>query len=230
MKKKPVRIALLGIDGSGKSTHLNRMKSDSVFADFDFIWLRYSPKLLKPLYSLLKKKEKKNGVSGDLKKEYKGRTDKKKKIFKNPFIRFLWRNLTLIDYFFQVRIRTFKTRLKKKNVIFDRYYPDLFIDLGANFGYPPEKTVKYIKRKRKLFPKADGYVYIRALPETCIARKDDIPSLKYLEDRFAVYEILKSDENFYTVDGEKTADEVYENVVSVIREKFLCGETASDDK
>lgn len=221
MKKKPVRIALLGIDGSGKSTHLNRMKSDPIFADFDFIWLRYSPALLKPLYSLLKKKEKKEGVSGKLEEEYKERTGKKKKIFKSPFMRFLWRNLTLIDYFFQVRFKTLKARIKKKNIIFDRYYPDLFIDLGANFGYSPEKTVRYLKRKKHLFPKVDGYVYIRALPETCIARKDDIPSLKYLEDRFAVYEILKNDDDFFTVDGEKTADEVYADAVSVIKEKFL---------
>lgn len=42
------RVALIGLDGSGKSANIEKMKLDSDYSDYNFLWVRWKPTLLKP--------------------------------------------------------------------------------------------------------------------------------------------------------------------------------------
>lgn len=42
------RVALIGLDGSGKSANIEKMKRDSDYSDYNFLWVRWKPTLLKP--------------------------------------------------------------------------------------------------------------------------------------------------------------------------------------
>lgn len=226
------RVALIGLDGSGKSANIDKMKLDKDYSRYSFMWVRWKPTLLKPAYMLLDRKVKKSKTEDKpqkdnalekntaeqkvLQKEYKTKSGLKDKVFKNPVIRAVWMFLALIDYILQFYAKTASLLLKKKSIIFDRFYLDLFVDQGINFGYSPEKIDSEIKKYQKLFPKMDQIVYIRVSPETCYKRKDDIPNMDYLLRRYAIYEQLSKNPRWIIVDGEKTFEEVNSTIKDVI--------------
>lgn len=230
------REALIGLDGSGKSANIDKMKLDSDYSEYTFMWVRWKPTLLKPAYFLMEKKvSEKNkvmnknvqvdGKSGEQQAElnanYKTKSGLKGKIFGNPLIRGTWMILALVDYFFQFYIKVLPTLLKGKNIVFDRFYLDLFVDQGINFGYSPDRICKEIQKYKFLFPKMDRYVYIRVSPQICYERKNDIPNMDYLNRRYSIYERLSKQEKWVTVDGELP----FEEVNSLIKKEIL-GRTA----
>ena len=50
------RIALIGLDGSGKSANIDRMKIDTDYSKYQFVWVRWKPTLLKWDYILMEKR------------------------------------------------------------------------------------------------------------------------------------------------------------------------------
>lgn len=50
------RIALIGLDGSGKSANIDRMKIDTDYSQYQFVWVRWKPTLLKWAYILMEKR------------------------------------------------------------------------------------------------------------------------------------------------------------------------------
>lgn len=193
-------IAFLGIDGCGKSTVLKYLKDDSFYSNYVFLWVRWKPSLLKPFYKLINKGNYEKSLSQDeLNNEYNKKSNLKKKIFKSKIIRSVWMKLAYVDY-----RRSFKKKIKcikNSNIIFDRYYYDLFIDQGINFGYTPEQIYEYILKYKKKFLNLNNTIYIRVLPETSFSRKKDIPNLEYLYKRFEVYEFLAEKMNWTVIDG-----------------------------
>ncbi len=219
MKKKAKRIALIGLDGCGKSAQINLLKANEEFKDFKFVWARWSPFLLKPLYAILNRKNKsQNSRESGISQVEKEKNQKKKKLFSSPFIRWCWEKLAVLDYFTVFHLKTVFYRIAKKNIIFDRYFIDLIIDLGVNFGWDKQKTVNKIYKKKWLFPKLNKYLYINVSKEICFERKLDIPSMDYLEKREEVYELLKDQSFFTVIDGERDIDKVNQEIVNQIKE------------
>lgn len=225
------RIALIGLDGSGKSANIDRMKIDTDYSQYQFVWVRWKPTLLKWAYILMEKRVSKKNKdidryvqvgekSGDkqakLNADYREKVTLKEKIFRNLIVREIWMSLALVDYFFQFHIKVLPLILLEKNIIFDRFYLDLFVDQGINFGYSPEKIAQEIKKYRFLFPKIDRFVYIRVLPETCYKRKNDIPNMDYLNRRYDIYEYLAKQKDWITVNGELPFEEVNFRIKEVI--------------
>lgn len=200
-------VSLVGMDGSGKSANLNLMKQDEDFEDFLFLWVRWEPYLLKPLYNILNKKQK--TVSISLNESYKKKDSLKKKIFKNKMVKAIWLFFAVIDYKIGYRKKTKSAFLSNKNIVFDRNYIDLFIDQGINFQSTPQEIEKSIRRFAFLFPSIDKTIYIRVKPEICFSRKNDIPNMQYLLVRWDIYEHLSNVYQWKIIDGEQSLDDVY---------------------
>lgn len=216
-----MKVALIGLDGSGKSANITKLKEDKDFRNFYFIWSRWKPTLLRPAYAILNKKmgsKSDNCTESQLGKEYNNKKVIKNKLFKNSIIRGIWMFIALIDYFFQFHAKTYKLTVKKKNIIFDRFYLDLFIDQGINFSYTPQKIAKLIKRKSYLFPKINKTIYIHVKPEVCLSRKDDIPNMDYLNRRYIIYEYLSKEFKWIVVNGEEDFSEVNRSIKRLILE------------
>lgn len=232
---KANRVALIGLDGSGKSANIDIMKKDADYSEYIFTWVRWKPTLLRPLYKVMGKKVRKSaktdgnvstGIESrkDSKEQIKLRADYnkkagiKKKIFKNPLVRRAWIGLATFDYFLQFYAKTLGSLILGRSMIFDRYYLDLYVDQGINFGYTPNRIAKEIDRHQWLFPKMSKVVYIKVQPETCYMRKDDIPNMDYLNSRYKIYEFLAKKDNWKVIDGEKALQEVNANIKSVVLE------------
>lgn len=231
--KKLKRVALIGLDGSGKSANVNLMKADDEFNEFNFVWVRWKPIILGPAYWFLKKLVNKNTVNKvaendfqygqkntieqkQLSAHYSNKLRMKGKIFKHPIICRTWMLMALIDYFLQFYAKTFGLILGKKNIVFDRSYLDLFVDQGINFGYTPEKIEREIKKYEWLFPKINQTIYIKVDPKTCYKRKDDIPNIDYLYKRYYIYEKLSQNLQWTMVDGENSIEKVQYKIKSLI--------------
>jgi thymidylate kinase len=219
------RVALIGLDGSGKSANIDLMKKDSRYSGYEFMWVRWKPTLLKPLYKLIGNKTsakksqttaREEGSREQLRAEYDKKKALKKKIFRSPFVKKAWIFLATVDYFFQFYAKTLGLLVTGKNIIFDRYYLDLYVDQGINFGYTPEMVHKQIKRNQWLFPKMDRIVYIKVSPQVCYDRKDDIPNMDYLEKRYAIYEYIAQKDNWIVVDGTKPLEEVNSTIGRIV--------------
>lgn len=212
------RVALLGIDGCGKSTILEKMKGDETFQNCRFLWMRWKPYFLRPLYKLLNKgKYEAIREQSELNTDYKKKSSLKKKLFRNPLIRNIWLKLAVWDYRFTFR-KQIKGIKKEENIVFDRYFYDLFIDQGLNFGYSKEKIYELIcKNEKKFFP-LDKVLYIRIRPETGFSRKKDIPNMEYLNKRFEVYEYLAERMGWQAIDAEKSLEEEYMDICRIIKE------------
>ena len=219
------RYVLIGLDGSGKSANLNRMKQDPLFDGFRFAWVRWEPKLLLPMRRLLRKRAAMPAPAKDAKASdaapntadnaaafYRRKLQLKKKIFSCPLVGKLWMGAALIDYLPQFYRKYNQMKRSDGNIIFDRYYFDLFVDQGLNIGYSPQRIADTIHRYRFLFPKATRVIYIRATPAVCFSRKEDIPDMDYLERRYAVYELLHQQNQWTAVDAEAPLEEVYRSI------------------
>jgi len=219
IKRNAIRIALIGLDGCGKSTNIALMKKDPDYCRFRFVWVRWVPIMLRPAYWLLKMTNNKKG-SHPLDKNTE-KTRLKRKIFqKHPIICHLWLLLALADYFAQFQFKVLPLVIMNKQIIFDRFYLDLFVDQGINFGYQPARIAKDIARYQRLFPRIDKFIYLRVSPQACLERKNDIPDIDYLRQREEVYEYLANACQWSVVN----ADESLENVNSNIK-KLIVGET-----
>ena len=120
------------------------------------------------------------------------------------------------DYKKQFAEKTKDAIGSNKNIVFDRYYLDLFIDQGINFGYTPEQVYSEIVKYKKSFPAMDKVIYIDVSPEVCFARKDDIPSMDYLEKRFNIYKYIAQREKWTVINGEQELEKVYSEIKEAI--------------
>ena len=220
-----MKIALIGLDGSGKSANINLMKKDEQYKDFEFLWVRWQPSITLLLYKLKHRNDvtgaRKNDESGQkkqnkLKAEYSKKSAMKNKLFKTALVRRLWMSYAISDYKKQFAEKTKDAIGSNKNIVFDRYYLDLFIDQGINFGYTPEQVYSEIVKYKKSFPAMDKVIYIDVSPEVCFARKDDIPSMDYLEKRFNIYKYIAQREKWTVINGEQELEKVYSEIKEAI--------------
>ena len=220
-----MKIALIGLDGSGKSANINLMKKDDDYKDFEFLWVRWQPSITILLYKIKHRNDvtgvRKNDLNGQKKQtklnaEYSKKSAIKSKLFKTRLVRKIWMSYAIKDYKKQFIEKTKGAIEGDRNIVFDRYYLDLFIDQGINFGYTPKEVYSEILKYKKSFPVMDKVIYINVSPEVCFARKDDIPSMDYLEKRFNIYKYIGKCENWIVIDGEQELEKVYSDIKTAI--------------
>lgn len=225
MKKKAKRYAIIGLDGSGKSTNIEKIINDEKYKDYKHLWVRWGVLFLKPFYLILTKEKNKTSNPITTREQYNQKHKKKNHvksnffncfIFKSNIVKYLWILLVLIDYQFQFYKHSISLIIKKENIIFDRYFIDLFVDQGINLGYTPKTISKLVNRHQFLFPKINKYIYIKVPPEICYSRKEDVPNMEYLTKRYEIYEELSKNKNWITINGEESLDQVYLNITKEI--------------
>lgn len=209
-------VALLGIDGCGKSTILDLMQEDLNFKDYHFVWVRWKPYFLKPLYKLVNKGKMTSNNQDELNSEYIRKSSIKSKLFKSNVVKKTWLKMAYFDYKYTFKKKTKKLK-KSGNIVFDRYYYDLFIDQGINFKLNNEQIYNLIKKYEKKFLHLDKVLYIRVTPETSFARKNDIPNMEYLNKRFEIYEYLAEKMNWQVINAEQELHDEYDYILNVLK-------------
>jgi dTMP kinase len=223
MKRK--LVVLMGLDGSGKSTqaeHLRDWLKESGVAA-ETVWMRGDSYLARPVLALGKAllkapKEDKRGEGIRAGEAYDRYVGSKHSMFKNPLLRRIWTSLTLLDLYITFRRAFSKIPRKTETVILDRYIYDSFIDIDTAYGEQGKEAERLLGAALAgLFPKPDVVILLTISPEDAMKRKDDIPSLRYLVEREAVYEMIGRAVGAVTVDAGRPIEDVQARIRDAIK-------------
>ncbi len=223
MKKK--MVVLMGLDGSGKSTQAERLrdwlKAGGISAET--VWMRGESYLTRPVLAVGKAllgapRETKRGDGIKAGKAYDDYVGSKHTMFKNPLLRRLWTGLTLLDLYITFRAAFARIPRKTGVVILDRYIYDSFIDIDTAYGEGGEEAERLLgSTMAGLFPKPDLVLLLEIAPEDAMKRKDDIPSIAYLDEREAVYEMIGRAVGAVRIDAGKPVEEVQARIRDAIK-------------
>ena len=209
-------ILLMGIDGCGKSSLTSILQKELTNKGIRsvVVWASLRPVLMKPFivvakYLLVRKHNKFDDYEKHI-------TVKNEGMKKMSWARHIYLLITFLDYLPQVFFKVFLPRLIGKVVICDRYYPDLVLDYGVTTLAPASKTDKLLKYAEKIFPVPDLHYYLKVPSDVALARKDDIPSLEYLERRAEIYERFASIMGSTILDGTKPLEVNSEKLIGDI--------------
>ena len=211
----------MGIDGCGKSTlskplkeSINKHGKASVNT-----WATLKPVILKPIiaitkYLFVRKHNKFDNYEKHIEAKNAG-VNKLKFTHKIYFI------VMLLDYIPQAFFKVTVQKLTGKYVICDRYYHDLIIDYAITISLPPEKIFPYIKITEFFVPKPTLQYYLRVAPEVSLSRKDDIPSISYLEERKRYYDFLAETSHMNILSGESSSEENCQTILNDLTKRDL---------
>ena len=214
MKRK--LIVLMGLDGSGKTTQAELL-ADGFKArgvPSEVVWMRGESYLTLPLIKLGKAllrapKEAKRGEGVHAGGDYSQYVSSKQSLFRNSLLRALWRSLTLIDLYLSVRVAFGKLQSQTRVIVLDRYVYDTLIDIDSAFGGRGRELERLLEsRLIKRFPQPDRVILIEISPEEAMKRKDDIPSVEYLKERYGLYGRVAEAVGAARVDGTLSIEEI----------------------
>lgn len=177
-------ICAIGIDGSGKSTFLDRVAEALPASQTTRIWVRWKPRVSLPLMGLLRIL----GVTRRIQTAEKPYVDKD--FERHPWWGKVWLVLWSIDVALQAIEVRWKLR-KAKFVLVDRFSMDLVVDAAADLGKPGWVRSRLARLVLSMFPGPNVVVYLRTDPPRAYERKRDVPSLRYLELRSLGYDELR---------------------------------------
>ncbi|MFH1220465.1 MAG: hypothetical protein V1694_08425 [Candidatus Eisenbacteria bacterium] len=245
MKRK--LIVLMGLDGSGKSTQAqilaNWLREQSIVTEV--VWMRGESYLTLPLLKIAKallrapKGTKRGGAVGEaapaggvagaeaaggragddaVRDHYTKYVRSKRSLFKNRLVRAIWRNLVLFDFFITFKVAFAKLPKDARVVILDRYVYDSLIDIDSGFGSGGAEVRRLLRsRLIRFFPRPDKVVLIEIAPDIAMRRKDDIPSMEYLEERHGLYRMIAGEVKGTIVDGSRSIDEVRASIIDAAK-------------
>ncbi len=191
-------IVVEGIDKSGKSTQgkmlvdfLNSKDRDTVFCS--------EPTYENPVGLLIR-----NWLNGEV------------EIYSGEAIAMLY----TADRYEDLKTRALPALESGKNVVMDRYVLSTIVYQSVLYGV----DIEWIKKLNKFAKKPDLTIFIDIPAEESIKRAgknaDRHEKLEKMENVRQGYLEFKEEENFFVVDGNKSKDDVFEDIKKIIEDVF----------
>lgn len=188
-------IAVLGPDGAGKSTVINKVMA---------IYLPFRRKdyfHLKPLYP--------KGISSTVEDPHQFPPYSKLKSY-----------IKLLYFIYQYNFGWIKNivslKIRSSLIIFDRYYDDLLVD---NKRYRYGGNIAVAKVVKFLIPKPDLYFILTTDAKVIYERKQEVP-FKELERQIEGYRALADGKKYFNIDVNRTPEEIVKEITQIIMEKM----------
>jgi thymidylate kinase len=222
-------IVLMGIDGSGKSTQAEALRDWLVGEGFaaETVWMRGESYVTRPVLAVGKAvlrapAESKRGGGAGAGKAYADYVGAKRSFFKSRMLRKVWTGLTVLDLYITFRSALLTVPRKTEFVILDRYIYDSFIDIDTAFGEKGVEALGLLRsRAASIFPRPELVLFLEITPEEAMRRKDDIPSIQYLEEREPIYRAIAEALGAVPVDGNGPREQVQTAIREIVKRGML---------
>ncbi len=197
----PKLICLVGIDGSGKTTLAKELVREANRRGFSFkyVWGNAQPIFLRPLRALAHLTVLRNV---DMQKNNEDYERIKEKVSKRyGFLSNVYSRILVVDYCIWLFLKVRVPLSFGKRIICDRYLFDVAVNLyflNKSLFFNIEKTTDSLL---KYFPAPDLLFVIDVPPDVAFQRKNDIPSIAFLERRRSIYRNLGDKFNAVELDG-----------------------------
>ena len=211
-------IALMGIDGSGKSTLSRALQAALAARGVPAVvrWATLKPVLLKPMISLAKfLLVRKAPKSNDYEKHI---AAKRAGMNKFRFAHSIYFFVMTLDYLPQAWWKVGLPRLLGRHVICDRYVHDLVLDFAITVKGDPERMMRALHTLQRLVPSTDLHYFVAVPPQVALERKDDVPSIAYLQERDRFYRAMAEALQLPVLDGQAP---VADNCARLLRDMNL---------
>lgn len=202
-------IIISGIDGSGKTTVINRLreKLEEQGYTVSYIWMRYSHysvKVMNALARVLKLSVRVHNEMGDVWEH---------RLYK---MRWFCRIYRYCSYFDNMIARRKVLKFRTDYVICDRWVNDILVDLGAECRFGDILDSKWFDRFQSIIPNNSyQFVVMRDKQEVldCRVENHTNPDFPF---RFVLYQKLSHKPGINVVDNSGTVDNSVDQVLRVI--------------
>ncbi len=221
-RARRVIVAIIGVDGSGKTTlcrgMIDRLVQKGLKVRYE--WLGAESIVMKPLrffYRLFVLKTPKM-VEGEkiTTLTYKEILERKHSFFeKYRFLKPVYLFFVIFDYYLQFKIKDVRS-MNSDYLVSDRYFYDVLVNLAITMGWKYEQFEKFLKKMYFLFPYPHIRVFVDIDPKVAFERKDDVISLDYLRIRRGFYKKMAKEFGFKSLDGENGKKELLDESLKIV--------------
>ena len=200
-------IAIMGPDGSGKSTVIEAVKARIGYYFGGIVEHHWRPSLLPEIGVLLGRREKNTGPVTDPH----GRRPHSRAASLARLM-YYW-----LDYWLGYPWRVWKPKAQNQLVIFDRYAPDMWCDPRRYRLHAPKALLKFICR---CVPQPDLTLVLLAKPEVIHQRKGEVPLATLRELLQNYQELAQSGGNVLAVDCSRPVAEIADDLAALVLAKL----------
>lgn len=206
MKQSGRLICFTGIDGSGKTTQAKLLVDwlASQGIKTTYTWSRGEVLAIRRIFLSMGRRAlgtSTREIASD-QASYRKYQSRKSRLMGNALVRTLWSVMTYVEHLVQINLDIRRQLQDGFWVVCDRYQWDTLIDLAVLNNKDSEWLVNGFNRFTwRLIPRPAITFLIDIPPEEAMRRKDDIPSLEYVQKRRAHYLHVAETGSFTVVDG-----------------------------
>jgi thymidylate kinase len=211
----PGRVIILsGLDGSGKSSHLDWIRKSIEMAgkETKYVNLRWASIFSYPLFGLAR-------LLGYAPRKFSSRANVHlihHRYEDFSLMKWLWPPLYVVDMWINAYFKVIRPMKKGKTVICDRYVVDGIVDVSSMLDSPQMMDNNFSAWLLMLLPPHAENIIIDIDIESAFQRKLDVPSIEFLEKREHLFRYMARKLSLPLVDGNRNFSEVQKDIARIL--------------